>query len=178
MTPRSLGTVAFRILAIYVLVQVLGAVPGVIALLGKLDQLDLVGSKLEFILSGVVPSIVLLICGLWLLFRSEQLSQRVFPEDGDLQPIDRRDVQATAFAVAGIWVFGCSIPGLTACAGSLFSVFARMEAGHADFPWSSALGYGMQAAFGILLFLNAGLLARWWSRRQSERPGAESARDA
>ena len=73
------------------------------------------------------------------------LARRFFESWADrVEAIDRRDAEAIAFGVAGIWIFGCSIPGLIGCAASMVSILNTIgdAPGHTDLPWRTAFGYG------------------------------------
>ena len=179
MTPRALGSTALRVVGIYLFVQVLVSLPGVIGFLSRIGELDVLGNTTFYFVVTVVPPLILLICGVLLFFGSGTLSKRLFASDSAVEPLSRGDVEAVAFAVAGIWVFGCSLPGLTGSAGNMVSEVNKIgEAGHADIPWRSALAYGAQALVGLLLFLQAGSVARWWSRRVDAGRGREVRHDA
>jgi len=165
-TERTLGTTALRIVGVYLLVQVLVALPSVIGLLGRVSELDVLGNVSYYVIVTVVPPFVLLCCAVLLLLGSASLSRRLFPADGPIETVGRSEAEAIAFAVAGLWILGCSIPGLTGTAESMISPLHKIgDYEHVQIPWKSAVAYVTQAIAGLVCFLQAGRLARWWDRR-------------
>jgi hypothetical protein len=171
-TERTLGRTALRIVGVYLLVQVLVALPSAVRLLSRVSELDVLGNVSYYVVVTVAPPLVLLCCAVLLLFGSEPLSRWLFPADGQIETLGRKEAEAIAFAVAGLWILGCSIPGLTGTAESMISPLHKIgDYEHVQIPWKSALAYGGQAVLGLVCFLQAGNLARWWDRRLARQQG-------
>src|SRR5262249_18954440 len=99
----------------------------------------------------------------------------LFPSDGPIDAVDRRDAEAIAFAVAGLWILGCSIPGLTATAESMISPLHKIgDYEHVQIPWKSALAHAAQALVGLVFFFQAVRVPGWWDGRLIRQRGRDA----
>jgi hypothetical protein len=171
-TTRSFGSVALRIVGIVLFVQALVALSAPVNSLDlamRLGQLDLASAKAEFLVSGVLPVALLLVFAIAFIFGSDVIARRWFQADEAVGTAGAVNIEALAFAAAGLIVFGFSIPGLARCAAQMVSPLNSIgeEPGHVDFSWRDALGPGLQAAFGLVLFVGARKIGTRWRRQPS-----------
>ena len=172
MTSRQFGAVAMRVLGLGLLAEALMSLTAPINsidLAMRIGQLDLVSSKVAFLISGVLPVVLLLAFAVAFIFGSEALAKRWFAAGDRVEAVEGNHVDALAFGSVGLLLFGLSIPGLARCAAEMVSPLNRIgdDPGHVDFPWREALGSGVQSVFGLLLFFRARRIASWWKGRSS-----------
>jgi len=167
MLLRLVGVIAFIWVLLYLTLPV-----SPLYLMARSEQVDLLSSKVAYLGAGVFPSLIMAVIGIVLVFGADPLSRRLFQGAEDGFAIGRSDVEALGFAIAGLTVFGVSIPGLMGSAARVVSVLNKIgdEPGHTDFPWRDAVGYGVQAFVGLALFFGSRRFAAWWSRRRAEGP--------
>src|SRR5437868_6408963 len=113
---RNISEVVLRLLGVGLVVQAIVALPSVVGLISRLDQVELVGGKAAYLMTGLLPWAVLLACGVSLFLWSGWIESRFLTGEAILRPGTALEIQTTAFAVAGIVVFGSAIPGLAATA--------------------------------------------------------------
>ena len=163
MSPINLAIVGLRLLAIYCFVQ---AIPlfsafGLVAAMFSSDAFRT--SQSTAIFTSLLPGGLLLILAILLFIFSEPLARRItssLSSDTKESICTFEQLQALAFAVAGILILATSLPSLGRAFQDLFILYSYHKQGAinpADRVFSSWLysaGVFAQLAVGLLLLLN------------------------
>lgn len=171
MNHRGLLEVSFRLMGLYVLVQIILLLPGVLSPLYRLSTDGLSGPLTrQLLFYHFLPISILLPCALLLFFGSGRLAMLCASSVvGDGLVANASHIQATAFSAAGVLVFSLAVPDVTSAlmlilaTGTTASEPSRgnLMTSH----YSRFLGALLQAMLGIALFFKGPRLARFWTAR-------------
>ena len=175
MSPVNLAIVSLRLLAIYCFVE---AIPlfsafGLLAAVYSPDAFR--GSQSMAILKSLLPGVSLLVLAIVLFIFSVPLARRLASShsgDGKETVFTFEDLQALAFAVAGILILATSLPNLGRALQDLFILYAYHKQGVTNpadrvfSSWLYSIGVFAEFAVGLLLLLNPkGIRNAWrWLR--------------
>jgi hypothetical protein len=145
----------FRILAVWIAVETLVAVPGFIA-----SWLEMRGENPVFEGATVWPALVRLVASfvgaavLWSL--SDWLASRVWPSKEAASSAgswNARNMQVAAFRAIGTYLLIVGVPDLLELAAGYYTLPAGfgMETTYSGRLWARALGVGFQIVFGVIL---------------------------
>ena len=165
----------FRILAVWILTDILIGVPN--ALANALQWSDF-GPPVP-VSAYLIPSLVVwstsaaVVAGLW--FRSDRLAELVWrdrPAPAVSAGIDPATVQQAVLVGLGVYLVVYGLPHLTELAGAYYAKpeGLALEANYAGNLWARAIGVAIQIAAGVLLMVRSGALVAWLTRppRQDE----------
>jgi hypothetical protein len=173
MTPINLAIVGLRLLAIYCFVQ---AIPlfsafGLIAAMFSPGAFS--GSQSTAIFTSLLPGGSLLVLAIVLFIFSEALARRLTSSlsgDGKEIVCTFEQLQALAFAVAGILILTTSLPSFGKALQSLFILYSYHQQGATNSAdrvfssWLYSIGVFAQLAVGLLLLLNPKGFRNVWHR--------------
>ena len=173
MKPNQLATLVLRLLGIYCLIQ---AVPllGMLSSIMVLARMNSEESASAFAAS-VLPGTLMLIMGILLLVFSvwlgEKLTRQTSAEE-NISKVTFEQIQALAFAVAGVLIFTDALPQLLNSISYLISLTTSRSSGDQQIrlayradsfrEGSAAAGIVFKAALGLLLFFRARGFANFW----------------
>jgi hypothetical protein len=171
MTPINLAIVGLRVLAIYCFIQ---AVP-LFSAFGLVAALYAPDSFRNSIFTSLLPGGSLLILAVLLFIFAKPLARRLAgsePSDAKENFCTFEQLQALAFAVAGILILTTALPSLGRAIQNLFILYSYHRQGGTNpadrvfSSWLYSIGVFAQFAVGLLLLLNPkGLRNAWHSLR-------------
>lgn len=175
MSPINLAIVGLRLLAVYCFVE---SVPlfSAFGLVGT-EIVQTVGrSQTSAVIESLLPPILLLLSAILLFIFSVPLARRLTAScisDGKESVCNFEQLQALAFAVAGILIIATSLPSLGRAVQDLFVLYSYHKQGGTNSAdrifssWLYSIGVFAQLALGlVLLFNRQGFRNAWrWLRK-------------
>ena len=173
MSPINLAVVGLRLLAIYCFVQAIPLISefGVIGAMFFPEAFR--SSQTTAIFSSLLPGGSLLVLAIVLFIFSEPLARRLtfsLSGDGKESICTFEQLQALAFAVAGILILATSLPSFGKALQSLFILYSSHQQGATNptdrvfSSWLYSVGVFAQMAVGLLLILNPKGFRNVWHR--------------
>lgn len=169
---RSLeaARLAFSLAGVLAIAFAVLLLPGIVSVFLLQEQPFSV--KLLGFVSYLIPLIVLIAAGVYLLRRSDRIARYHFAGSGSGSPsIGMRDLEALAFSWLGLLVFLLAIPRLGRLAFGVLWI-SRHPAASGSMLGGQLAGYGgtlLQAILGAYLFFYGPRVASLW-RRRTARP--------
>jgi hypothetical protein len=174
MKANQLATLVLRLMGIYCLLQSLPIFSMLVSLTfmalfrGETERLDVPGA-IPFLL----PGFGLILIGILLLVFSAPLGKMLAPQtpdEGNVVTCSFQNLQALAFAVAGILIFASTLPQLLGFPRYLLNIWSMGGGGRAHLR-ESLLGVAVKAVLGLWLFFGArGFASFWRSMRNVATP--------
>jgi len=164
MSPINLAIIGLRLLAIYCFVQAmpLFSAFGLVVAVSHPDALGFSQSSTA-IFSALLPGGSLLVLAIVLFIFSEPLARRLassLSTDAKESVCTFEQLQALAFAVAGILILATSLPSLGRALQDLFILYSYHKQGGTNptdrvfSSWLYSIGVFAQLAVGLSLLLN------------------------
>ncbi len=168
MDKQELAQIALKILGIYALLDSIQFVSGIINVFSFPVDSSLLRSFM--FASMIVPFMILIWAGLFLLRKTEKISLKYFPK-GQIENLNMKanDVQAIAFSIIGVVLIVTTIPKLSQLGVNAYALMDRAENIGADYKLERetiAFGINLFCRFiiGILLFVSGESLSNLWRK--------------
>jgi hypothetical protein len=175
MSPINLAVVGLRLLAVYCFVE---SVPlfSAFGLVGTELAQTAGRSQTSTVIEPLLPPILLLLSAIFLFIFSKPLARRLtfsLVSDGNESVCTFEQLQALAFAVAGVLIIATSLPSLGRAVQDLFILYSYHKQGGTNSTdrvfssWLYSIGVFAQLALGLVLLLNKqGFRNAWrWLRK-------------
>jgi hypothetical protein len=168
MTKQELSQIALKILGIYALLESIQLLSGVFSVFAIPGDAPLIKSFV--VLSIIVPFLILLWAGIYLILRSEKITSKYFPV-GSIGNISLKgsQIQAIAFSIIGAVLIVTTIPKLSQLGFNIYSLMSRADELGTKFQLErDTLGFGINLLckfiLGVLLFISGDSIANLWRR--------------
>lgn len=168
MTKQELSQIALKILGIYALLESIQLISGVINVFGFPGDAPFIKSFI--VLSMVVPFLILLWAGIFLIRKTDRITSKYFPS-GSIENIDPKgsQIQAIAFSVIGVVLVVTTIPKLSQLGVNIYALMSRTNELGTRFKLErETIGFGINLLsrfiIGILLFISGNSIANLWRR--------------
>lgn len=168
MTKQELSQIALKILGIYALLESIQQLSGVFSVFAIPGDAPLVKSFM--VLSIIVPFLILLCAGIYLILRSERITSKFFPI-GSINNINLKgsQIQAIAFSIIGAILVVTTIPKLSQLGVNIYSLMSRADELGSKYQLErDTLGFGINLLcrfiLGVLLFICGDSISNLWRR--------------
>ena len=168
MTKQELSQIALKVLGIYALLDSIQFISGVLNVFSFGEDAPFERSLMA--LSMVVPFLILLWAGTFLIRRTDRITSKYFPS-GSIDNIDLKEsqIQAIAFSIIGVVLIVTTIPKLSQLGVDIFSLMSRADELGAEFKLErDTIGFGINLLsrfiLGILLFIGGDSVSNLWRR--------------
>ena len=168
MNKQELSQIALKILGIYALLESIQLFSGVLSVFGYPE--DMPFNRFVMILSVVVPFLILVWSGLFLIRRTDKITAKYFPSG----PIENSElkgsqIQAIAFSIIGIVLIVTTIPKLSQLGMNIYALMSRAKEIGAELDLErDTIGFGINLLcrfiLGVLLFISGESIANLWRR--------------
>jgi hypothetical protein len=159
MTRNEIGNLSFKILSVYAIISAIEKVPAILRLL---YLSDLKGPKILNLFSGVIPPVLLVLCGIVLWFSAPALTSLALgarlPEEKP--SATSAEIQGIAFSVIGMYVLANALPNLVQSAVFYYYIVSSGEEGGAPFG-GTIIVLLFQLALGLWLLLGFRRIVSW-----------------
>lgn len=168
MTKQELAQIALKILGIYALLQSIQFITGILNVLSVRGDAPIERSIMVF--SIVVPFLILLWAGIYLVRKTDRITSKYFPT-GSIDNIEFKggQVQAIAFSIIGAVLIVTTIPKLSQLGLNIYSLMGRAEELGSKFQLErDTLGFGINLLcrfiLGVILFISGHSISNLWRR--------------
>ena len=168
MTKQELSQIALKILGIYALLESIQFISGVLNAFSFRGDAPFERSIMA--LSMVVPFLILLWAGTFLILRTNRITSRYFPS-GSIDNIELKgkQIQAIAFSIIGVVLIVTTIPRLSQLGVNIYALMGRADELGAKFQLKrETIGFGINLLIrfilGVLLFIGGDSISNLWRR--------------
>ena len=180
MTKREVASLALKLSGIYALIVSVSSFHTMMFMISSVgaQYADHPGQGPNFALlaiGSVIPLLLLLFLGFYLIAASERLSKRLFPQDvekDEISALSSEDMQTIAFSVVGLLLLTRAFPGLCRVILQISSAL-RFKNFSALITRTGILQNSVvavvQLALGLYLFLGSKGLSGLWHKLQRTR---------
>jgi Ca2+/Na+ antiporter len=168
MTKQELSQIALKILGIYALLESIQFISGVLNVFSFRGDAPFERSLM--VLSMVVPFLILLWAGTFLIRRADRITSKYFPS-GSIDNVDLKgsQIQAIAFSIIGAVLIVTTIPKLSQLGVNIYSLMRRADKLGAKFELErDTIGFGINLLsrfiLGVLLFISGNSISNLWRR--------------
>jgi hypothetical protein len=172
MKKKDIADVALKILGVFAFLQAISATQYTFMFSAPLLTAShpMTADAWLTLASLAVPVLLLLVAAIVLVAKSKRLSARMFPPvDSSNAPqaaFSKEELQALAFSVLGVYVVLMAVPKLMELGVNLFTASSvsspEVQRSFTRRTWVAGISAIVQASLGILLFLRARGLAKFW----------------
>lgn len=168
MQMKTITSISLKIVGLYCLIQAILIIRPLVHSLGlPKDQLSV---KMTLIIGSIVPFVLLIGLGLYLLVLSNNLAEKMVLGESTIdisKGIDTKEIQALAFSVVGIVLIAVTIPKLfyMGVKVSMLQMSGLNQETYENISReniANAVGILIQFIIGILLFIGGGSLSNIW----------------
>ena len=168
MTKQELSQIALKILGIYALLESIQFITGVLNVFSFRGDAPFERSLMA--LSMVVPFLILLWAGTFLIRKPDRITSKYFPS-GSIDNIDLKgsQIQAIAFSIVGAALIVTTIPKLSQLSVNIYSLMSRADELGTKFELRrDTIGFGINLLsrfiLGVLLFISGDSISNLWRR--------------
>jgi hypothetical protein len=168
MNKQELSQIALKLLGIYALLESFQLLGGAFSVFGFPE--DMPFYRYVMILSTLVPFIILVWSGLFLIRKTDKISTKYFPS-GQIENIELKgnQIQAISFSIIGVVLIVTTIPKLTQLGMNIYALLSRANEIGAELNLErDTIGFGINLlirfVLGILLFISGESLSNLWRR--------------
>jgi hypothetical protein len=177
MKANQLATLVLRLMGIYCLIQSIPLIGMSGAVVANMVR-DNFGFGAVAVFAHLLPALGLLIIGVLLLLFAASWGDRLAqsPTAGaDVSAVSFEQIQALAFAVAGVIIFTGALPQLASgifnlANWAMFNSVNQLLQAYRRTEFITEIGAIAKAAIGLYLFFNARGFANFWRSRQFGTP--------
>ena len=180
MTKREVASLALKLSGIYAFIVSVSSFDTMMFMIASVGAqcADHPGQGPNFALLAVgfvIPLLLLLFLGFYLIAASERLSRHIFPQDSageKTSPFSSEDMQTIAFSVVGLLLLTRAVPGLCRV---IFRISSALQ--YKNFSAiiiktgivQNSVIIVVQLVFGLYLFLGSKGLSGLWHKLQRTR---------
>jgi hypothetical protein len=168
MTKQELSQIALKILGIYSLLESIQFATGVLNVFSIRGDAPFERSLMA--LSMVVPFMILVWAGIFLIRKTDRITSKYFPS-GSIDNIDLKgsQIQTIAFSIIGAVLIVTTIPKLSQFGVDIYYLMSRADELGTKFQLErDTIGFGINLLsrfiLGILLFISGDSIANIWRR--------------
>lgn len=188
-SKQEMGALAFTLAGLLALMHAIPTLTNVLANAGlcialgedlfrEVDQTLGWWQVAVMLFSSLLPFVLLVAMGSFLIAYRKRLAARWFFHDNEddkvqVSTTSAGDIQAYAFAVAGIVLAAWALPELTGIGYEVLYLTRREPAFHAEISagsWVKIVSLGVQVLLGLLLFVGGRGLSRLWQKLRFAGP--------
>ena len=173
MQVRDLAKLTFVISGIFALIASLPLLQALVTMPFSPEETR--GHTVVIVLAWLVPFLILVLTGVVLIARREQLARWLFSDSEQQEPagVKTDEIQDLAFAVLGIYLVVSTLPNLGSVASALINL-RGLETFHEYLGvfrdnLMFYLGTITKLIVGIYLFMYAHSAGNWWRKRKKSR---------
>jgi len=168
MTKQELAQIGLKILGIYALLQSIQFITGFLNVFSIRGDAPVERSIM--VLSIVVPFLILLWAGIFLVRKTDRITSKYFPTGSiDNIVLKGNQIQAIAFSIIGAVLIVTTIPKLSQLGLNIYSLMSRAEELGSKFEFRrDTIGFGINLLcrfiLGVLLFISGDSISNLWHR--------------